>query len=429
MNISEQDRASLREAWTSYCDALRDEGMDIINGVSGDPVTPQELAEALRAVARIGIMSLQHRMDFNDPDFPLLFRTMDDRFKYGGPDPHINYLNATLRGDATYRLRGNHMMREFNVNVSTPVPVEVDGQTKKILGSASLWQHEMQFEADGSFEVMFSAEKQPGNWMKLDPEFRGGTELPDQYPMAAGGITMRTYYMDPADDRPNGSFFLERVDANAPMVPAPLTTSRFADQLESAAELCRKAAKWWIARPERARQQHKPNVIAPPGKYPPGIESYSRKRDNNAPLNYGVCTYDLAPDEALLIDTNLAPMLYWSFTLYNAWWESPDVQDRQTSIGHTAAFIDADGRFRAVIAHDDPGVPNWLDTGGGQRGFLFYRWLKPEDVDNMPAPIGKVVKLKEIRGLMPAGHPHIDEATRRQQLSARRAWFARRFQT
>src|SRR5215212_9966764 len=157
MKISEQDRATLGDAWTSYCDALRNEGMDIINGVSGDPETPQELAEALRAVARIGIMSLQHRMDFNDPDFPDFFRTMDDRYKYGGPDAQINYLNATIRGDATYRLRANHLHREFNVNVSKPVPVEVDGEIKKILGSDSLWCHEMKVEDDGSIEVMLSS--------------------------------------------------------------------------------------------------------------------------------------------------------------------------------------------------------------------------------------------------------------------------------
>src|SRR5215212_5291389 len=99
--ISEYDRASLRDAWTGYCDVLRKEGEDIINGVSGDPESPQELAEALRAVARIGIMSLQHRRDFNGPDFPTFFRTMDDRYKYGGPDAHSSYRTATLRGGGT----------------------------------------------------------------------------------------------------------------------------------------------------------------------------------------------------------------------------------------------------------------------------------------------------------------------------------------
>jgi hypothetical protein len=36
---------------------------------------------------------------------------------------------------------------------------------------------------------------------------------------------------------------------------------------------------------------------------------------------------------------------------------------------------------RVVVAADDPGVPNWLDTGGRHRGFVTLRWL-----DNPAAP-------------------------------------------
>lgn len=424
--ITDHDRTMLRDAWTNYCDALRREGEDIINGVSGDAQSPQELAEALRAVARIGIMSLQHRMDFNDPDFPTFFRSMDDRYKYGGPDTHINYLTATLRGDATYRLRANHHHREFNINVSGAAPVQVDGVTKLELTNREFWPPDLKIEPDGSFEVMFSSEKQAGNWVRLDPDFRGGTKLPDQYPMAVGGLLLRTYYWDPEDGLPAGSFAIDRVDAKAPLGPAPLTPARFVDQLKSATELCSKAAKWWIARPGWMRVQNKPNVISPPGQMPPGIEKYSHQR--TGPLNYGVAAWDLAPDEVLFIESEIPECRYWSFHLYNAWWESPDIQHRQTSIGHKQAFVDADGRFRAVIAHADPGVPNWLDTGGARRGFLHYRWLRPT-VDHLPTPAGKVVKLSEVRNLMPPEHPRVDQETRRARLSARRAYFAKRFQT
>jgi hypothetical protein len=423
--ITEHDRASLRQAWGSYCDALRNEGEDIINGVSGDAESADELAEALRAVARIGIMSLQHRMDFNDPDFPAFFRTMDDRYKYGGPDAHITYLTASLRGGATYRLRGNHQHREFNVNLSGPVAVQSEGEIRQALENRELWPQEMQIAADGSFEVTFSEQEQVGNWMRLDPSFASGSKLPDQYPMATGGLMLRTYYWDLEDGLPEGNFFIERIDDAAPLTPAALTVSRFSGQLKSAAELCAKASKWWIARASRMRVQNQANVITPPGKTPPGVENFTPPK--TGPLNYGVTAYQLAPDEALLIESDLPPALYWSFQLYNAWWEAPEAQDRQTSIGHSQAFIDADGRFRAVIAHSDPGVPNWLDTGGSRRGFLFYRWLRPDD--QLPAPQGKVVKLSEVRGLLPAQHPHIDRAARRTQLAARRAWFAKRFQT
>ena len=425
MDISEKDRSRLREAWTRYCDALRKEGSDIIDGVSGDPATSQELAEALRAVARMGILALQHRMDFADPDFPTFLRTMDDRYKYGGPDAHINYLSATVKGDAIYRLRGNHHNRAFNVNTTMVKTVEVGGESKKAQDLKGIWSRDMKIASDGSFEVLLSSKEQSGDWMKLDPSFNGATDVTDDYPMAGGGLVMRTYYWDPDDGLPPGQFFVERIDEKAPLGPAPLSPERFAGQLESAADLCGKMAKWWIARPGRIRAENTPNQIAPPRKNPPGIQNFTQPF--NQPLNYGICTFDLAPDQALYIETEVPETIYWSFQLYNAWWESPDVQHRQTSLSFKQAHLDSDGRFRCVIAHADPGVPNWLDTGSARRGFLFYRWLHP--TGGLPSPIGKVVKLKEVRGLMPADHPHIDKAARRAQLSARRAFFAKRFQS
>ena len=422
--ISEQHRAQLKEAWQDYCNALREEGLAVLDGRRGDPMTPQELAEELRAVARIGVMSLQHRLDFNDPDFPTFFRTMDDRYRYGGPDAYITYLTASLRGGATYRLRANHHHREFNVNAATPVapkdaaPIPSDFIRER-------WTQDVTVAADGSFELELSSEPQPHDWIGLAPDLGASQELPDEYPMANGGLMLRTYYWDPHDSHPQGQFFIERTDDEAPLTPEPLSPARLANQLSSAGQLCRKASQWWIARAARMRVQNPPNVVGSIGKKPPGVENFSPPKA--APLNYGVCPFELAADEALYIETDITAGLYWSFQLYNAWWESPDVQHRQTSLSFKEAHIDRDGRFRCVVSQGDPGVPNWLDSGGARRGFVFYRWLRPSA--ELPSPSGRVIPVAQVRSLMPADHPWIDRATRRRHLSARRAWFAGRFQT
>jgi len=38
----------------------------------------------------------------------------------------------------------------------------------------------------------------------------------------------------------------------------------------------------------------------------------------------------------------------------------------------------ADGSFEMVIAHKDPGRPNWLDTEGRAYGIMFWRFQLPE---------------------------------------------------
>ena len=82
---------------------------------------------------------------------------------------------------------------------------------------------------------------------------------------------------------------------------------------------------------------------------------------------------------------------------------------------------DADGRIRIVLAHRDPGSPNWIDTESRPRGLLVYRWVW---MRNNPVPTSRVVPLRDVRAALPDDHPSVDAATRRRQLARRReaAW-------
>ena len=54
------------------------------------------------------------------------------------------------------------------------------------------------------------------------------------------------------------------------------------------------------------------------------------------------------------------------------------------------AEVDDDGVVRIVIAGEDVGHPNWLDTAGHARGALALRWVGAREV---PEPRTRVVKL------------------------------------
>jgi hypothetical protein len=57
--------------------------------------------------------------------------------------------------------------------------------------------------------------------------------------------------------------------------------------------------------------------------------------------------------------------------------------------------FETDGSYRIVIAHRDPGVPNWLDTEGHTEGTIFWRLLLPEG--EAAKPRCTLVPLAEIR--------------------------------
>jgi hypothetical protein len=54
---------------------------------------------------------------------------------------------------------------------------------------------------------------------------------------------------------------------------------------------------------------------------------------------------------------------------------------------HTAR--ESDGRVSLVIAHEDPGSPNWIETAAHVRGTMGLRWVKAV---SHPTPQTRVVK-------------------------------------
>ena len=89
---------------------------------------------------------------------------------------------------------------------------------------------------------------------------------------------------------------------------------------------------------------------------------------------------------------------------------------------------DADGRYTFVIAHEDPGVHNWLDTGGLHEVFALHRWQGlPRDLAVPPTITSRVVPLRELEHALPRGVRTVTAAERRDQFARRRREYQRRF--
>ena len=97
--------------------------------------------------------------------------------------------------------------------------------------------------------------------------------------------------------------------------------------------------------------------------------------------------WSLAPDEALLVEAQPPRCEYWNFQLTNIWAECLDKR-RLISRNIETTSYEPDGSFRLLVAHRDPGKPNWIDTCAHRHGIMGLRWV---GADSLPAASTQVV--------------------------------------
>ena len=132
---------------------------------------------------------------------------------------------------------------------------------------------------------------------------------------------------------------------------------------------------------------------------------------------YIPAVFELEEDEALIIETELpAQRHYWNFQLNDPYFNALEYVYRLSSTNGHFAKISSDGKFRAVVALSDPGVPNWLDTAGYKQGTIYGRWY---DCDTCPTPTLTRVKLADLRAHLPADTPVVSPEERAKELADR----------
>ena len=104
--------------------------------------------------------------------------------------------------------------------------------------------------------------------------------------------------------------------------------------------------------------------------------------------------YLLGPDEALVIRARWPECRCANVTLWNRQLQTFDYLRGQVSLNRAQSVPDADGTVRIVVAHRDPGVPNWISTEGRPFGLVFWRFMLPEGP--IETPVGEVVPVDSL---------------------------------
>ena len=137
----------------------------------------------------------------------------------------------------------------------------------------------------------------------------------------------------------------------------------------------------------------------------------------------------LADDEAFVVTANGAEAAYRHFVVNDWWYRSIDPWRRQSSLNNAQMVANEDGTFTYVVAIQDPGVHNWIDTGGLHVTYAIQKWQGlPRDMQSERAPriTGLLVKLKDLPNVLPRGTRWLTPDERKKQLAQRAAAYERR---
>jgi hypothetical protein len=361
------DKVQSAEAWREFCRLLEKAG-DVV--LREDLATSTfDRAEGLRYLTRLlraGFVSFAEHLGPKHP----VFRTMPDLVKMGLDNPDNYYVSASVSGRHRYRIRGRrgsvHYLSFAAQNQNFSARDRITG------GAGHLEDSELELGPDGSFEIVASQDEQPGNWLRTTPD--------------TSQILVRQTFLDRARETPV-SLEIECLDADGS--PPRLEPARVPGQLMGSALYAIGCAQWFADWVRGFRDEAPVNAF-----HLPDAENHRLVGgDPNVRIWLGL--WELGPEQALVVEAVPPRCDYWNFQLGNVWAESLDYRFERVHINSGQARLREDGSFELVVAHQDPGHPNWISTAGHAHGTMCVRWVR---ADSHPEPRCRVVRLDELRG-------------------------------
>jgi hypothetical protein len=377
------------EALGSMLSSLERAGETLRSGRA--PRSAVDQASGYRHLLVLLALAADEALRGSDPYEPHISpANVDAVLKWGMDCPDCAYSGSAIRSDAVYLVRGHRGTARY---VGLQVMAGIAATSNVVLD-------ELDLSRDGAFEIVLSADERPGNWMPLAKE--------------ASSLVVRQFFYDWENEQP-AEIEIECLQGGRSSQAQPVSAAGVARQLVAIGEFVEASVGFWLDIEEQGRAQGVNVFREPMNKTEMGAAAESV-------TVWG--SWELEPDEALLIEVTPPEALYWSVSLGNHWWETIDYANHQSSLNGFQATVDADGVFRAVVAHSDPGVANWLDTAGHRQGPAIFRWVR---ADGAPVPQARVMQLGEVSRALPPGTAVVDPETRTATIARRRAGVRRRF--
>lgn len=344
----------------------------------------QHLARSIKVSIEAGVLQ--------DPDFPY-FRIIDFWARQGGDNPDQRYAFSPVRGGEAYRVWGRlGSARRIELQLYAGQPWAGTGRSAGYLAF-----EEIDIAPDGTFSIRVGGEQSDGTWL---------ANPPDATTLFARQIYDEWNAADPGEvhiDRAGWEGARKRL-ADAAQV---------ALQLRTAAAMLEKSATTWPAYVQRryagAGQANSVSGL---------IDTYAHGGVKGRWMAGGY--FDLPAGKVLLIETWPTTAAYQAIQLTDMWFASLEYANQVSSLTASQSIEAANGAYYSVVAPEDPGYANWLDTGGLDRGVFLLRYDGVSgDLPKAQHPSAKLVDASALPDLIP-GYARVTEAQREATRAARR---------
>jgi hypothetical protein len=353
------------------------EAADRYAGAEWGLVAPDDVAGGLRVLTHLLEGGLVGHFE-DDPSQPVFRRIVTSTRKAMGDNPDAIYYDASVSSRFAYRVRGR-MAGAIYVSFTVEAGGPDGGWPERTAGVLNDTQFDV--DADGRFEVYLGGPRRERNWIALADD--------------AMRITSRHYWEEtwsPATPPiPDLALAIDAIDGPGPLAPsAPPSDASVAEGFRRVERYVRSRT---LDQPKPGEAGQPPFVSREPNQFPPPVPPGDHPLAA-ADAAYSMAPYVLGPDEALVITARWPECRCANVMIWNRHLQTNDYAHRPVSLNRAQTQLNADGTFDVVIAHRDPGVPNWIDTEGRPFAMVFWRFFLP--VGPIETPRARVVPFADV---------------------------------